>query len=75
MRLVKHDSGHCPCNGPAFYCKDDKFGAFDRIPSSNVDDLETLDGEKPPVGEPLACGTCGETWSMYEEAVIVPGED
>ena len=66
MKLIEHKHG---CGGPAFYSLK-MVGPYNAYPSSHVDDIRTLDGGKPEVGEPLLCGTCGKLWSMIEEVVI-----
>ncbi len=71
MQLIKHKSG---CGGPAFYSLK-MGGAYNGYPSSHVDDILTLNGEKPEIGKPLMCGTCGEVWEMVESMIIVVREN
>ncbi|BET56975.1 MULTISPECIES: hypothetical protein [Geobacter] len=71
MKLIEHKHG---CGGPAFYSLK-MGGAYNAYPSSHVNDIRTLDGATPPVGEPLRCGTCGEIWHMIEESVIQVRDD
>ena len=66
MKLINHTHG---CGCPAFYSLK-MCGAFNAYPSSHINDIQTLSGEKPEVGKPLLCGTCGEVWHMLESVVI-----
>ena len=66
MELIEHKYG---CGGPAFYSLA-RGGAFNAYPSSHVNDIQTLAGGKPPVDEPLRCGTCGEVWHEIEPVFI-----
>jgi hypothetical protein len=71
MKLIEHKDG---CGGPASYSLK-MVGDYNAYPSSHVNDICTLDGTTPPVGEPLRCGTCGKIWHMVEESVIRVRDD